>query len=98
MQVIDVVVFIGGRKLSLTCPIAIPRVAGDWFQQKLMKGHVVWVWPLSGTLLSCTQQKVCLATSESELTAELTFVTTGFKTPLITVPVPPNKRVGNMLT
>lgn len=29
-----------GRKASLTCPIAIPRVAGDGFQQKLVKGHL----------------------------------------------------------
>lgn len=34
----------GGEEPSLTCPIAIPRVAGDGFQQKLMKGHLAWVW------------------------------------------------------
>lgn len=59
-----VVLLIGGRKLSLTRPIAIPRVTGDGFQQKLMKGHLVWVWSLSGTLLSCTLQNKSLVISD----------------------------------
>lgn len=52
-----VVVLLGGKKLSLTCPIAIPRMAGDGFQQKLMKGHLVWVWSLSGTKLHTAEPK-----------------------------------------
>lgn len=27
--------------VSLTCPVAVPCVAGDGFQQKLMKRHLV---------------------------------------------------------
>lgn len=38
----------------LTCPVVVPRVAGDGLQQKLMKGHVVWVWFSTGTLKSHT--------------------------------------------
>lgn len=40
------------RTDSNLCPIAVPCVAGDGFQQKLMKGHLVWVWSLSVTLVS----------------------------------------------
>lgn len=64
--------------LSLTCPIAVPRVAGDGFQQKLMKGHLAWVWSLSGTLRGHTA-KLSLATGISVRTAEVNF-----KTPQIT--------------
>lgn len=42
----------------LTCPVAVPCVAGDGFQQKLMKGHLVWVWSLSWTAKSTQQNLV----------------------------------------
>lgn len=44
-----------GKCCVLTCPVAVPCVAGDGLQQKLVEGHVAWVWSFTGTLLGQTQ-------------------------------------------